>query len=177
MISSSRSLTRAARVWFELGRAAEFFSNLQIWQLVTLKPVDLQRSTVPLWKNLKLGFIRLAELLRWVFALSKWPHLQLAYLVRVKSFDNDYIVNSTIDSKAPLLTWTMLIEHGCRISWWGKWNSIDFNSLMNMFKGLFDILSHHLIEGLRSQKLLCIIANLFLGLWSNGAVNFYQKTK
>ena len=32
-------------------------------------------------------------------------------------------------------------------------NSIDFCSLMNMFKGLFCILSHHLIEGLGSQKI------------------------
>ena len=57
---------------------------------------------------------------------------------------------------------------------------VNFNrlySLMNKFKGFFGILSHHLIEGLRSQKLWCIIANLFLGLWSNGVVIFYKKTK
>ena len=63
----------------------------------------------------------------------------------------------------------------CGISWWGRWNSIDFYILMNIFKGLFDILSHHLIEGLRIQKLQCIIDNLLLGLWSNGSVNFFHK--
>ena len=37
-----------------------------------------------------------------------------------------------------------------------------FYRLMNIFKGLFDILSHYLIEVLRSQKLTYIVANLFL---------------
>ena len=34
--------------------SAEFFSNLQHWQLVILMPVDLQRPTVPLWKDINL---------------------------------------------------------------------------------------------------------------------------
>ena len=35
-------------------RSAEFFSNLEHWQLVILMPIDLQRPTVPLWKDLNL---------------------------------------------------------------------------------------------------------------------------
>ena len=57
MILSSRNRTRAARVWFEVGRLAEFFSNLQLWQLVTLMQIDLQRPTAPLWKDLNLLFL------------------------------------------------------------------------------------------------------------------------
>ena len=35
-------------------RSAEFFSNLEHWQLVILMPVDLQRPTLPLWKEFNL---------------------------------------------------------------------------------------------------------------------------
>ena len=41
--------TSAARVRFTDDRIM-----LQLWQLVTLQPVDLQRPTVPLWKDLDL---------------------------------------------------------------------------------------------------------------------------
>ena len=41
------------------GWVAEFFSNIQIWQLITLQPVELQRPTVPLWKDLNLFNIQL----------------------------------------------------------------------------------------------------------------------
>ena len=54
MILSSGNRTRAAHLWFEVGRKAEFFSNLQLWQLVILTPLDQQRPTVPLWKDLNL---------------------------------------------------------------------------------------------------------------------------
>ena len=43
---------RATQV--RIGRSAEFFSNLEHWQPVILMPVDLQRPTVPLWKDLNL---------------------------------------------------------------------------------------------------------------------------
>ena len=49
MILSSRNRTRAALVWFEVGRAAGFFSDLQLWQHVTLQPADLQRPTIHFW--------------------------------------------------------------------------------------------------------------------------------
>ena len=45
MILSSRNRTRAARVWFEVGRMAEFFSNLQLWQLATLQSFDLKTNS------------------------------------------------------------------------------------------------------------------------------------
>ena len=40
--------------WFKWGRgwAADFFLRLQLWKLVTLQPLGLQRPTVPLWKDL-----------------------------------------------------------------------------------------------------------------------------
>ena len=41
--------TSAARVWFPDDKII-----LQLWQLVTLQPVDLQTPTVPLWKDLNL---------------------------------------------------------------------------------------------------------------------------
>ena len=46
----------------------------------------------------------------------------------------------------------------------GEMQYIYFYSLKNLFKGFFYIFSHHLTEGLRSLKLQCIIANLFLRL-------------
>ena len=47
--------TRTALMWFEVGLLAEFFSNLQPLQLVTLTPVDLQGPTVPLLKDFNLS--------------------------------------------------------------------------------------------------------------------------
>ena len=44
------NLGRIQVVWIWQG--GKFFSNLQLWQLVTMKPFDLQRPTVPLWKDL-----------------------------------------------------------------------------------------------------------------------------
>ena len=41
-------------VWFDSGRSAEYFSNLQLWQVVTLQPFGLKRPTVPLLKDLTL---------------------------------------------------------------------------------------------------------------------------
>ena len=46
------SRPRAART--RLGLRGRIFSNYQLWQLITLQPVDLQRPTVPLWKDLNL---------------------------------------------------------------------------------------------------------------------------
>ena len=60
-----------------------------------------------------------------------------------------------------------LQEHDCGISWWGRLNSIDFYSVMNMFKGFFCILSQHVIEGLRSQKIWQILLCLLLSLGIN----------
>ena len=54
IIESSGTRTQVPRVWFNSGQAAELFSNLQIWQFVTLQPFDLLRPTVPLWKDLDL---------------------------------------------------------------------------------------------------------------------------
>ena len=31
-----------------------FFSNLQLWQFITLQPFDIHRPTLPLWKDLNL---------------------------------------------------------------------------------------------------------------------------
>ena len=36
------------------GWSAEFFFDLQLWQPIKLLPSDLQRPTVPLWKDLNL---------------------------------------------------------------------------------------------------------------------------
>ena len=52
----------------------------QLWQLVTLQPVDLQRPTVPFWKDLNLFNIQIvnSEVYQnfWCrFFQSKWPYL------------------------------------------------------------------------------------------------------
>ena len=60
-----------------------------------------------------------------------------------------------------------LQEHDCGISWWGRLNSIDFYSVMNMFKGFFCILSYQMIEGLRSWKIGQVLSCLFLRLGTN----------
>ena len=54
MILSSGSQTRAALEWFDSGQVAEFFSNLHLWQLITLQLFSLHKSTVPLLKDLNL---------------------------------------------------------------------------------------------------------------------------
>ena len=54
MIQSSWTQTRAACIWLDSGRAAGFFLDLQLWQLVFLQSFDLQRPTIPLWKDLNL---------------------------------------------------------------------------------------------------------------------------
>ena len=48
IILLSRNGTKATHSWFEVGWVADFFSNLQLWQIVTLQQVDLQRPTKPL---------------------------------------------------------------------------------------------------------------------------------
>ena len=49
------------------GRAdwLDFFSNLQIWQLVTLQPFNQQRPKVPLWKDFD-------QVVNW-FLLKRFP--------------------------------------------------------------------------------------------------------
>ena len=59
-------------------RVAEFFSNVQLWELVILQPFDLHTSLkyiVPVHKAgsiLKVGFL-----------LSKWPYFKNAYVLGV----------------------------------------------------------------------------------------------
>ena len=52
MIKLSGTQTWAADVWFDSSQLAEFFLNLQLWQLVSLQPFNLQRPSVPLCKDL-----------------------------------------------------------------------------------------------------------------------------
>ena len=63
-----------------------FFSNLQLWQLVTLQSFVLQRPTVSLWKGLSLiknilSIQKVGRIFDIGFALSKWPHLHRPYVV------------------------------------------------------------------------------------------------
>ena len=91
MILSSKNWTRAALVYFELGRGKNILSNLQLWQLATLQPVDLQRPTVPLWKDLNplnklISIKRTERIFNTSYAQSKWPHLHRAYVIGVCIF-------------------------------------------------------------------------------------------
>ena len=53
LLSGTRCL--AAHMWCVVGWMAEFFSDLQLWELLLiLQPFDLLRSSVPLWKGLNL---------------------------------------------------------------------------------------------------------------------------
>ena len=54
LIMSSRSWPRAACARFDSRWAAEFFSNIKLWQLITLQTFNPQRPTIPLWKDLNL---------------------------------------------------------------------------------------------------------------------------
>ena len=61
-------------------------TNLKLWQLVTLQPFYLQRSTVPIWKDLdqivkKRFCLRNWQHLKIGFTLWKRPHLHRAYSV------------------------------------------------------------------------------------------------
>ena len=56
IIQLSWAWTWAAHVWFNTGQAAECFSYLQLSQLVTLQPFDLQRLKVHLLKDLNLFY-------------------------------------------------------------------------------------------------------------------------
>ena len=108
---SWRMILSAALVWFEVGRLAEFFSNLQLWKLLTLTPVDLQRPTVPLWKDLNhLNIIISIQRTRWIFNVV-FDHLHRAYLLGVwysffvtvwhvlPSFPNILIVHTFLQSR------------------------------------------------------------------------------
>ncbi len=64
-----------------------FLLNVQILQLVALQPFDLQRLTVPLWKDLepfanKLSAQETSSILKIGFALSNLPPSDKAYLVQ-----------------------------------------------------------------------------------------------
>ena len=75
----------AIRVRLGQGSAAEFFSKFQLWQLVTLQPVDLQTPTVPLWKDLTSSVDSNSvqeTILKIGFALSKWPHFHREFSKR-----------------------------------------------------------------------------------------------
>ena len=80
MISLSGTRTGAGLVRCVVDQVAEFFSNLQIWQLLTLQPVDPERPTVPLWKDINLLNIHIvnSEAMR-IFDIgssqSNWPYL------------------------------------------------------------------------------------------------------
>ena len=78
MIPSSGTLSRATIVWCLVGRAADFFSDFQIWQLIILQTSDLQRPTVPVWRALSpfktyFWFISLAAHLRLVWLSPSNP--------------------------------------------------------------------------------------------------------
>ena len=60
-----------------------FMDGPQLWQLVTLTPIDLQRPTVPLWT---ISIKRTSRILYTSYALSKWPHLHRAYITGVRIF-------------------------------------------------------------------------------------------
>ena len=86
IIQSYGIQTLAASKWFDSGRPAEFFSNLQLWQLLTLLPFDPQRFRVPLWKDINLLYCH-GSILKISFALSKWPHnLHSAYVIGILIF-------------------------------------------------------------------------------------------
>ena len=73
--------TSAARVRFPDDRII-----LQLWQPVTLQPVDLQTPTVPLWKYLNLlknssSTEKTKRIFNTSYALSKWPTLHRAYVI------------------------------------------------------------------------------------------------
>ena len=101
MILSSRNPTQAALVWFDSGRG----------QTLTLTPVDLQRPTVPLWKDLNhLNIIISIQRTRWIFNVV-FDHLHRAYLLGVwysffvtvwhvlPSFPNILIVHTFLQSR------------------------------------------------------------------------------
>ena len=88
MILSSGNRTRAAHVLFEVGRMAEFFSNLHLWQLVTLHPFGLQSPKSHFWKDLDLvvnivSVNKTDSISKFGFVLSNWPYLHRANLVIV----------------------------------------------------------------------------------------------
>ena len=61
-----------------------FFSNLQLWQLVTLQPFHIERPKVSLLNDLdpflNVGFTQeTGNILKIGFVLSKFPHLQRPY--------------------------------------------------------------------------------------------------
>ena len=64
---------------------------LKVWQTVTLRPFNLQRPTVPLWREQDFVVIILStqetgSFLNIDLAVSKWPHFNTAYVVSVCIF-------------------------------------------------------------------------------------------
>ena len=52
MIQLSRIQTWATLIRLMADQGAEFFSDLQIWQLTMLQVIELQRFAVPIWKHI-----------------------------------------------------------------------------------------------------------------------------
>ena len=85
--------TSASQVWFLDDKII-----LQLWRFVTLQPVDLQRPTVPLWKDIDLviklfsaqGF---GSILDVHFVLTKRSYLQRVYLV--SKWSNNFLSECT----------------------------------------------------------------------------------
>ena len=87
MFKLSGTWALAACIWFNSGRVGEFFSNLQLWQLVTLQPLTYSNLQYLFGKDLDIvvNIISLQEtasILKIGFDLSKWPHLHRAYVIR-----------------------------------------------------------------------------------------------
>ena len=109
MICLSRTQTRAARVWLDSGRAAGFFLDLQLWQLVFLQSFDLQRPAIPLWKDLNLLYWlrfcpRDQEHFKHRFALSNWPHFNRAYVLGVFTNISTTVVGSITSERCTTTT-------------------------------------------------------------------------
>ena len=92
--------TSAAQVWF-----LDDTIILQLWQLVTLQPLDLQRSTVTgkistsLTNTVSIERTEKTErIFNTSYSLSKWPHLLRAYLLGLW---NSFSVTVNFKSRLP----------------------------------------------------------------------------
>ena len=75
--------TRVACIW-----VVEDWIILKVWQIITLHSFDLQRLTVPFWKDLDhavniASAQKTASILKIGFVLSKWIHLHKIHLENV----------------------------------------------------------------------------------------------
>ena len=132
-----------------------FFFDLQPWQITVFLSLELQWWKVAHLKAPRHIYFHLLKKQHSITFNICQDVLKSGNLLRNLDFV-DFQMVTTVPSH--------YFADNCGISCCGRWNTVDFYSLKNIFKGSFDIIGHHLSKGLRSLKIWQILSIPFLSL-------------